>query len=464
VTGESKAPQVSHENDHPAKTAATHSAALLQQKASTSQSEPALQPKEVSGVVQAASSVAAEAAQTLPEVNDEHASFSLRLIMLFVGAPLTMLAAGLFVYFRQRLVDNTTAGVGMDKMLAAVQAVLLGGFYIGLSALMIESNKWLMAPDRFPYPCALTINHMIMSTFLANSLRFVKPQLFPAYENIRITPRFLLQFVAIGVPFAASLVCSNWAYKYLSVSFLQIMKQSNIVTIYCFSVIAGLEALRRCNVILLAMILAGAILAVKGELHFVMTGFILQVISSLCEATKVIIQSVLMTGQGKLDSLTMVLFMAPACLVAGIAPLFIIEGDKLAEMQVNFLKIWPVLLGNAMLAFTLNCTVAQCIKQLSAVGYLLCGIVKDICIIATSTWFLDESLSNMQKFGFSMALTGVGLYSLYKQNSACFVDDDLTAGFGRLFTRSNAKSDPLALAAPTEISSLRDAAAPINKA
>merc|ERR1719352_1314654 len=116
---------------------------------------------------------------------------------------------------------------------------------------------------------------MVMSTILANSLRFVKPQLFPAYENVRITPRFLLQFVAIGVPFAASLVCSNWAYKYLSVSFLQIMKQSNIVTIYCFSLIAGLEALRRCNVILLAFILLGASLGVKGEMHFVLVGFIL---------------------------------------------------------------------------------------------------------------------------------------------------------------------------------------------
>ena len=51
------------------------------------------------------------------------------------------------------------------------QGLVLGGIYIGLSSLMIESNKWLMAPGRFPYPCMLTINHMLMSTILANTLR-----------------------------------------------------------------------------------------------------------------------------------------------------------------------------------------------------------------------------------------------------------------------------------------------------
>eukprot|EP00929_Paragymnodinium_shiwhaense_P085418 TRINITY_DN45821_c0_g1_i1.p1 TRINITY_DN45821_c0_g1~~TRINITY_DN45821_c0_g1_i1.p1 ORF type:complete len:437 (-),score=97.52 TRINITY_DN45821_c0_g1_i1:72-1382(-) len=321
------------------------------------------------------------------------------------------------------------------RNVAAVRGAALGLLYIILSAVMIETNRWLMQPGRFPYPFMLTMNHMCCSFVLANLLRAVKPSFFPSLEGLKVTPSFLWRFVPIGLPFAASLVCSNWAYKYLSVSFLQIMKQSNIVTIYVLSVIAGLEALRRCNVILLAAILFGASLGVKGELHFVLIGFILQCISSLCEAGKVIMQSLLMSGQAKLDPLTMVLFMAPACFIANIVPLYVIEGREMHNILSAFGAMWPMLLGNACLAFCLNVTVAQCIKQLSAVGYLLCGIVKDTAIIVTSTWLLGESLTLQQQVGFSLALTGVAMYSLYKQNQVCFEDDSLIEGFRRVYAK-----------------------------
>merc|ERR1719272_2824828 len=90
---------------------------------------------------------------------------------------------------------------------------------------------------------------------------------------------------------------------------------------------------------------------------------------------------------------------------------------------------------NACLAFVLNLVVAQCIKQLSPVGYLLCGIVKDVCIIVSSAWFLGESLSSQQVFGFTLALSGVASYSMYKQHPDCFLDDRLLAGFSRVAER-----------------------------
>merc|ERR1719375_938739 len=104
----------------------------------------------------------------------------------------------------------------------------------------------------------------------------------------------------------------------------------------------------------------------------------------------------------------------------------------------------PMICVNAVLAFVLNLLVAQCIKQSSAVGYLMFGIVKDICIIVTSSWFLGESLSHQQMFGFTMALTGVASYSLYKQNPDCFQDDHLLSGFSRVFERLFGPASPSA--------------------
>lgn len=315
---------------------------------------------------------------------------------------------------------------------AAIGAISLGAVYIVCSALMIESNKWLMLPGHFPYPLTLTTNHMLMSFVLANCLRLVCPSAFPSSEKVEVSWWFLLKFVPIGAAFALSIVCGNGAYGYLSVSFLQCMKQWNIAIIYFFSVLCGLEAMRRCSIILLAGTLCGTFLAIHGELHFELIGFLLQVVSSLSEATKVIIQSLLMSGSLKLDPLTMVLFMAPACLLANLVPLAVVELPRFGEISTQLMTHLPFVLFNACLAFGLNVIVAQCIKRLSAVGYLLCGIVKDVCIIVTSSFFLGESLATMQIFGFCLALSGVASYSLYKQNPDCFDDDNLINGFVRV--------------------------------
>lgn len=318
---------------------------------------------------------------------------------------------------------------------AVIGALSLGFLYICASACMIETNKWLMQPGHFPHPLTLTTCHMLTSWLLATMLRFFCPSAFPALQKIEVTWWFCLKFVPIGAAFALSIVCGNGAYQYLSVSFLQIMKQCNIVLIYSFSVVCGLEALRRCSITLLFCTLTGTMLAVHGELHFVMTGFGLQVISQLSEATKVIIQGLLMSGTYKLDPMTMVLFMAPACLLANVVPFVIFEAPRTAEIYAQFVGVLPMISLNATLAFVLNLLVAQCIKQLSPVGYLLCGIVKDVCIIVSSAWFLGESLSAQQVCGFVLALSGVASYSMYKQNQDCFLDDRLFSGFGRIIER-----------------------------
>jgi drug/metabolite transporter (DMT)-like permease len=316
-----------------------------------------------------------------------------------------------------------------------LKVACLGLIYVCVSACMIESNKWLMREGHFPYPMTLTMNHMTMSLVLANLLRLVRPSAFPAMRDLEVTPWFCMKFLPIGAAFALSIVCGNGAYQYLSVSFLQIMKQCNVVLIYTLSVICGLEALRRCSVVLLLFTLCGTLLAVHGELHFQLIGFVLQVVSSLTEASKVIIQSLLMSGSSRLDPMTMVLFMAPACLLANVIPFAILEGPHIAEIAVQFKLFLPFILVNASMAFLLNLLVATCIKELSAVGYLLCGIVKDVTIIVSSAWFLGESLAPQQVVGFSVALSGVALYSLYKQNKDCFEEDLLLPGFAKVAQR-----------------------------
>jgi len=329
---------------------------------------------------------------------------------------------------------NYAIASGNSRGMVVLRAAGLGVFYIALSTTMIESNKWLMHSSRFPYPFTLTAMHMSMSFKLANIVRFFHPQAFPAFETLQITKGYCLKFLALGVPFACSIVCGNWAYKYVSVAFLQIMKESNIVTIFFFSVLAGIEVFRGHAVALLGLIFFGAAMGVHGEMHFVWMGFLLQVCSSFSECAKIIVQSFLMSGESKLDPMSLVFFMAPACFLSVLGPLYYFEGHELGEIGGRVRELWPYLTVNASLAFVLNATVAQCIKQLSSIGFLLCGIVKDIAIIIVSTWYMGESLTHLQQLGFTMALSGVASYTLYKQNLECF-DEGLRQGFYQVYKK-----------------------------
>lgn len=292
-----------------------------------------------------------------------------------------------------------------------------------------------MQKAHFPYPWTMAAGHMIMSSVLANVLRFFCPSAFPSLANVETTWCFRLKFIPIGAAFAISMVCGNAAYQHLSVPFLQIIKECNIVIVYIFSVLVGLEVFRRCSVSILAITLFGAILSVLGEIHFSAFGFALQVASSLSEASKVIIQGVLMSGSAKLDPLTMVLFMAPACLLVMTVPTMMVDGHRFHEIHHQAEIYWPVIAINACLAFMLNVVVAQCIKHLSPIGYLLSGIVKDATIVGTSAVLLGESLTSQQVVGFCISLTGVGMYFLYKQNIDLFAHDSLMHGFQGLHSR-----------------------------
>merc|ERR1719487_2365266 len=58
----------------------------------------------------------------------------------------------------------------------------LAVLYIALSASLIQSNKWLLAPERFPFPDGLCLMQQAFTTCTAWALFLGKPSWFPAAE------------------------------------------------------------------------------------------------------------------------------------------------------------------------------------------------------------------------------------------------------------------------------------------
>lgn len=285
--------------------------------------------------------------------------------------------------------------------------------YISVSAGLIEFNKHLMHKDRFPFALALTTFHMSMTFFFCNVLYWVRPSLYPAMaktEGHRL--RLLRWFVPLGCLFAIGLVCSNKAYLYCNVAFLQFMKESNVALVFGLGSLLGLQQCTRTRLFVIAWILFGAGYAVHGEVNFLWIGFVIQLLSQFGECGKAVLGEWIMSGSSlKLDPLTYTMFMSPICLSV------LLVGTVLTwqhEILVQFQEWWPVLIPNACLAFTLNIVVAVLIKECSAITFILSGLVKDMFIVLASTFFFGELVVRQQMVGFALCLGGIFFWSLMR--------------------------------------------------
>jgi len=294
------------------------------------------------------------------------------------------------------------------------QGILIA-LYIGISASLIRFNKFLMAPGHFPYASVLTVIHMITTFCILALLYLVRPSFFPAMavsDNAR-TLEIAKWMLPVGFCFAVSLFASNQAYLYCSVSFLQFMKEANLVIVYVLACLFALQIFTRIRVFVVAWVFIGSCMAVHGEMHFARLGFMLQVVSQLTECLRNVMGETIMSNAGglRLDPLSYTMFIAPACLVTLV---FHTMATWDEEIPVALHQWWPYLVPNALLAVALNLVITCTIKECSAVGFMMAGIIKDLSLVVASCVYFGETVTLMQVVGFVIAVSGVFFWSLMR--------------------------------------------------
>jgi len=309
-------------------------------------------------------------------------------------------------------VPDVLPGPGPASSSSVVKCIGVVTLYIFVSASLINFNKYLMHKDRFPFALALTTFHMITTSVLCSILYCIKPSLYPTMaktEGKRLT--LLRWFIPLGLLISIGLSCSNKAYSFCTVAFLQMMKESNVAVVFGLAALAGLQQCTRSKLFVLAWILLGAFLAVRGEVHFVWIGFLIQIASQFGECGKTVLAEWIMNDGCKLDPLTFTMFQAPICL----SILLVMTGLTWDHQVATQLKVWwPVLLPNACLAFSLNVMAAVVIKEYSAVTFMLIGLLKDMIIVCGCAVFLGELVVWQQFMGFAICLGGVAFWSLMR--------------------------------------------------
>jgi len=332
--------------------------------------------------------------------------------------------------------------------------LVLGLVYIGLSSGLISFNKYLMSASRFPYAVTITMLQMGFSSCLSLLLYAVRPSLFPsltdAAKKVNVDAKYVLKgTLPIAIFFSIQLVCTNQAYKFASVAFLQMLKEVNVVVVWGMSLACALEVFSAHKLCLIVLILGAMCMTIEGELNFSMTGLLVQASGQLFECSKIVMQTMLLSGPGKkLDALSYVMLVAPLC--------FLLLGSvcfAISVLHLNLLHLqapqwseivawWPHLLLNVCVAFALNVSIAMFVKHSSGVSFVLAGIAKDAAIVLAGIVFMHEQISGLQAFGFCMQLLLIWNWSLMSTFQTDF-ERGTQHGFFAVFNSAQAKLAPL---------------------
>jgi len=283
--------------------------------------------------------------------------------------------------------------------------------YISVSCALIRFNKHMMSRDVFPFSMPLSAFHMFVSTATCAVMYITTPSMFPSMDRVRDQRTELVWlFLPIGACFAVMLYGSNQAYVYCSVAILQFMKEANVMIVFLISCAVGLQVMNRVRMALIVWVIVGSTISVSGDLNFKLVGITFQAVSQVAECTRMVLGEFVLSGR-KLDPLTYTAFAAPTCFVVLLVGT-VTSWDPaiLPAAKAN----WNLLLANAGIAFMLNVLVATVIKELSAVGFVLTGLTKDVVIVALSCVFFGEQVTSTQCFAFAMTIAGVGMWSLMK--------------------------------------------------
>lgn len=299
---------------------------------------------------------------------------------------------------------------------------LLTFFYVlfwmfqGIS--MILFNKILLTTWGFKFPFFLSMWHMIFATVITQFLAKTS-MLLPSVREGKITVAdYLRKFVPMSVLFAVSLVLSNSAYKYISVAFIQMLKSSTPVIVLLLSFTVGKEKPSLLQFSIILVISFGVILSTVGEVRFNLIGFFMQISATFCECTRSLMMDLILSNK-KLDSLSMLYYVAPISSLFLSIGFLIFEFNDLAALQISY-PLLAALFLNGCLSFSLNIAVILLVSHASVLVMSVCGPMKDMTLVLLSVMLFQTPVTSVQFYGFLTSMFGLYLFREFKSNNGSF--------------------------------------------
>jgi len=261
---------------------------------------------------------------------------------------------------------------------------------------------------------------------------------------------YLTLCVPLSFLYMAYLYGSNAVYDYLPVGYIQLLKPAQAIFVFLLLVAAGKEIIAPAPILNLFVILGSVIVASVSQSEIAgwsNIGFGLMMFSNAAYACYLVGQQLLLNTklggqqnnepviailckdkshvsnnnttqitekkQGvKMDSITTLYFLGPST-AACLALLAFFSEWRKPNFSFKGIPAY-VLLGDCLVAFSLNLIQIRIVGRLSALTYMFAGYVKGVVTVVISWLAFHEAVSGLEIQGYGVMLLGQLLWSLRK--------------------------------------------------
>ncbi len=237
-------------------------------------------------------------------------------------------------------------------------------------------------------------------------------------QAIRSRTQFV-KISALSVIFCTSVVSGNISLRFLPVSFNQAI---GATTPFFTAVFAYVMTFRREAWLVYATLIpvvTGVVIASGGEPSFHLYGFIMCIMATAARALKSVVQGILLSSEGeKLNSMNLLLYMAPIAVVVLLPATLILEpnvlGITVALARKDVLILFLLIINSAM-AYFVNLTNFLVTKHTSALTLQVLGNAKGAVAVVVSILLFRNPVSVVGMVGYTLTVFGVVLYSEAKR-------------------------------------------------
>lgn len=279
-------------------------------------------------------------------------------------------------------------------------------------------NKQLLANHGFGAPIFLTVAHMgacAVLTYLSHLAGLVKlGEIHSKQQGFKV--------VVLALVFAVSVAAGNASLRFIPVSFNQAIGATTpfFTAVFSACLQRRLESLETYGA--LVPVVAGVILASRFEPLFSLAGFLACLSATAARALKSVLQDALLSSESeRLDSMSLLFYMAPAALVFLLPLSFALEPEAFAQaksLTISRPSFSPLLALNASTAFLANLSNFLVTRVTSALTLQVLGNAKGAFAAFVSILVFRNPVSFTSLGGYGITLAGVFAYSAAKQRSS----------------------------------------------
>ncbi|XP_052173978.1 UDP-URONIC ACID TRANSPORTER 1-like [Diospyros lotus] len=277
-------------------------------------------------------------------------------------------------------------------------------------------NKFLLSNYGFRFPIFLTMCHMSASALLSYiSIVFFK--FFPL-QRLKSWSQ-LLRIATLSIVFCGSVVGGNISLRYLPVSFNQAV---GATTPFFTAVFAYLMTFKReawVTYAALVPVVTGVVIASGGEPSFHLYGFIMCISATAARAFKSVLQGILLSSEGeKLNSMNLLLYMAPIAVIVLLPATLLMEPDVLdvtLSLGMKDKLMWLLLSVNSVAAYLANLSNFLVTKHTSALTLQVLGNAKGAVAVVISILLFRNPVTFLGIGGYAITVMGVVAYGEAKR-------------------------------------------------